>query len=139
MSSANLNLVRSIWADWERGDFSRGDWVYPEIEYMQVDGPEPGSWVGRAAVTEGYRDFVGVWDEFRIEVDEYRQLDNERVLVLFHRTGRGKTSGLQLSQKGAHVYHLRDGRVTRLVTYWDRDRALADLGLAREDAADRPD
>ena len=50
---------------------------------------------------------------------------------------RGKTSGLELgpiSANTAVLFHFRGGKVTRLVIYWDRDHALADLGLASERA-----
>ena len=35
----------------------------------------------------------------------------------------------QISSKGATDFHIRDGKVTRLVPSFDRDRAFADLGL----------
>ena len=137
--SANLDLVRSIFADWERGDFfSSASWAHPEIELVLADGPEPGSWTGLAGMTEGARSRLSPWEYYRFVVDEYRELDDERVLAIFHRSGRGKTSGLDIGQmqaQGAHLFHVRDGKVTRWVAYFDRDRALADLGLAPQDGA----
>ena len=70
-----------------------------------------------------------------VRVDEYRELDDERVLVLYHFFGRGKASGLELGQvrtQAAHVFHVREGQVIKLVIYLDRDRAFADLGLTPE-------
>jgi ketosteroid isomerase-like protein len=134
MESANLDLVRSIYAGWERGDFFHSDeWVHPDIEFLVADGPNPHTWTGLAGMHEGWRDVLGAWEELRPRVDEYRELDHERVLVLFHYGGRGQTSGLELGQlrtHGANVFHVRGGKVTRLVLYWVRERALADLGLA---------
>jgi ketosteroid isomerase-like protein len=72
---------------------------------------------------------LGAWDDFRVEAEEYRPLDEERVLVLTRSRGRGKTSGLEVGQKAAELPHVLDGKVTRFVHYYDRERALADLGL----------
>jgi ketosteroid isomerase-like protein len=130
--SANLDLVRSIFASWERGDFGSAAWADPGIEYVIADGPSPGNWTGLARMAESFRGRLIGWKEFRIEADEYRELDDERVFVLTRSTARGKAGRLVVGQmrvQGAAVFHVRDGKVTRFVTYWDRERALADLGL----------
>jgi ketosteroid isomerase-like protein len=130
--SENLDLVRSIYADWERGDFSSAEWAHPEIEYVIPDGPAPGTWTGIAAMANALHDELRAWEDFRFTSEEYREIDAERVLVLGHYSGRGKTSGVEFGQtqtKAAAVFHIRDGKVTRLVAYWGHDLALADLGL----------
>jgi ketosteroid isomerase-like protein len=135
MSRENVELVRSIYAAWERGDYSSAEWAHPEIDYVHADGPAPGSWRGLTGMAEAFRDFLSAWEELRVEAEEYRELDAERVLVLFHIGGRGKRSGLEARQIrtwGAQLFHVRDGKVTRLVQYFDRAHALADLRLAPE-------
>ena len=136
MSSPNLDLVRSIFAAWERGDYSSTEWAHPEIEYQLVGAPDvSGSWKGVAGMTEAWRRWLSAWEGLGGESGEYRELDDERVLVLSHWTGRGKTSGLELGQlrtRAATVFHVRDNRVIKIVGYFDRDQAFADLGLASE-------
>jgi ketosteroid isomerase-like protein len=133
MAPANLDLVRSIYAAWERGDFSSVAWAHPQIELVSVDGLEPGHRTGLAGMAEAWSGFLSAWDDLRAEAEGYSEIDGERVLVRVHNRGRGKVSGLELGQMhegGANLFHIRDGKVTKLVLYSDHKQALADLGLA---------
>src|SRR5258707_4110271 len=128
--AGNVDFVRSIYAAWERGDFSSAAWAHPDIAFVVNDGPQPGSWSGLAQMAESYRDFLRTWKEgYRVEAEEYRELDDERVLVITRAIGRGKASGLGLAgmpqEGGANVFHIRNGKVTRLVLNFERERALA--------------
>ena len=130
MSQENVEIVRSIFAEWERGDFRSVEWAHPEIAFVAADGPTPGSWTGVAAMDRAWREALGAFDELRAEADAYEDLDHERVLVLMHFSGRGKTSGVDvggIQMNGANLFHIRDGKVTRLVTYWDRRHLPADV------------
>ena len=132
MARGNVELVRSVLAAWERADFRSLSWAHEEIEYVVIGGPEPGKWDGLAAMTASVRDFMSAWEDYGIRAEGFRELDDERVLVLVRLSGRGKASGLEIGDthaRGAEVWHLRDGRVTRLAMYWHRDDALAALGL----------
>jgi ketosteroid isomerase-like protein len=135
VASANVELVRSIFAAFEHGDFTAADWAHPEIEWVMADGPSPAESTGVDGMSLSFREYLSTWDEYREVVEEFRELDDERVLVLSKLGGRGKTSGLELGKMGAktaHVYHLRDGKVTRIVNYIDRERAFADLAISSE-------
>jgi ketosteroid isomerase-like protein len=130
--SKNLDLVRSIYADWEQGDWSVVRWADPEMELVFADGPTRGSWKGLTAVRDGWREFLSSWEDWRIAVEEYRELDEERILVLVRNSGRGRSSGVdvkQIAPQTVNVFHIQDGKVTRLLAYAEVDRALADLGL----------
>jgi ketosteroid isomerase-like protein len=131
--SENLDLVRSIYADWERGDyFRRADWADPHIEFVWADGPDPGSWTGPDEMAKAWSDQLRLFQDYRAVAEEFRELDRERVLVLGHNRGRGKISSAEsgaLGGRSAVLFEIRDGKVARLALYWDRDRALADLGL----------
>ena len=130
--SEHIDLVRSIYAPFERGDYSSAAWADPEIELVFTEGPQRRRAKGLAAAGEAWSDFLRSWEDWRVVVEEYRELDDERVLVLVRRGGRGKTSGLELDgigTEGAQLLHIRDGKITRYVTWADGERAFADLGL----------
>jgi ketosteroid isomerase-like protein len=136
MASANVELVRSIFAAWERADFSSAEWAHPEIEFVIADGPEPVSLNGVAAMQGWFDDFLSAWDGYRLRADDYRELDDERVLALVIASGgRARLSGLELGQQGgggASLFQVRAGKITRVVTYFNRKHGLAEFGLGPE-------
>ena len=128
--SENLDVVRSIYAAWERGDFSSTDWADPAIEFA-LTGGAPGDFSARgiAAMERGWGDFLRQWADLRVHAEEIRPLDDERVLVLDTTHGHGRTSGVEIGGKSATLFHIRENRVARLVNYVNREQGLADLGL----------
>jgi ketosteroid isomerase-like protein len=134
--SDNLELVRRIFRDWERGEYGSSDWADPEIEFLIDTGLDPQRATGIEAMAEAWGAFLDTWEGWRVRVEEFMVLDQGRVLVLLEPAGRAQGSGLEIGQihtKGANVFHIRDGKVKKLHLYLDRKRALADLGLTESD------
>jgi hypothetical protein len=91
--SENLDLVRSIYADWERGDFfSSGDRLHPEIERVSVsvDSFGPVTVRGLAGGTEFMRTLFMDFEDFQ----------------------RGRRSSLQ-TQRRSRQLHFRSGHAQR--------------------------
>jgi ketosteroid isomerase-like protein len=130
--SANLDLVRSIYTTWERGDFSSTEWADPEIEWVRNDGPDPGTWRGLDGMAASSREYMGAWEDMRFEAEEHRELYEGRILVLTRISARGRSSGFEVGQlqaRSAALWQLHAGKVKRIDFWYDSDLALADLGL----------
>jgi len=136
MSQANVEMVKRWVAAFNRRDLDAlMETVIPDFAFLpaMADTIDGNSFQRREGMEAYFVDVDSAWEELRVIYDEYRELDDERILVLTHRSARGKTSGLNLGQvraRAAQLFHVRDGQVTRMVTYFDLDRAVADLGLA---------
>lgn len=132
-ASAKLELVRAIFADWERGDFRRVDWAAPDIELVRPDALLEGELKGLASTAKGWREWLSEWEGFYAKADELRELDAQRVLAFGHMRGRGRMSGADGDTEIVNLFHIENNQVTRLVLYSSRERALADLGMTPDD------
>jgi ketosteroid isomerase-like protein len=136
--SENLELVRSIFAAWAEGDFGSADWADPEIDFVMHGDLTGGEWEGVDEMGEAWATMLRAWERLRAIPEEIRELDDDRVLVFLRNEGRGRGSGIELqgiSTKAANVFTIRDGKVTRLVLYWNREQAIADLGLTDRESS----
>ena len=73
------------------------------------------------------KDMSEDWEDFHIEPDELREIDESRVLILGRMQGRGKASGMEIEAPAAWVCELRDGKVTKVQFYAHEDAARDDL------------
>ena len=132
MSQENVEIVRAICDDFARGDYEGAlEKLDEEIEFV---GPEDliagrRSWHGREGVREGMTSFMGAWNDYHYEVRDMIGC-GEEVMVEGWQRGRGKGSGVEVSESIYTVYSVRDGRVIRYRLFRDRDLALEAAGLS---------
>jgi ketosteroid isomerase-like protein len=83
---------------------------------------------GRDGVRRGFSSWLGTWDSYRFEVRDLIDA-GERVLASGWHTGRGRGSGVDVSEDFFVVWTVRSGRVVGLSMFRDRRAALEAAGL----------
>jgi hypothetical protein len=131
----NLELVRGLYRDWERGDFSSVDWAHPEIELVPHT-PLLKPARGITELGERWRDWLSSFSEWRLDLEELLEVGDE-VVALTRIDTRGKGSGIRFdSIASANVFAFRDGKVVRLELHLDRGPVLERFGIEREASAE---
>jgi uncharacterized protein len=129
MSCENVELVHTILGGWARGDFRAGtDLLAADFEWKQrPDAVEPGSRRG-ASIGTGLRQLFEVWENYRIEAEEYIDA-GDRIVVVGRARGTARGSGMELDQSVCFVWTARNGKLASLESVRDRAGALEAVGL----------
>jgi ketosteroid isomerase-like protein len=130
-AQTNAELLREGYRRFNEGDL---EWVFgqisPEIVWEDAsEMPDARVYRGPAEVRSFLESFGRHWEELRFEPEELTEA-GDSVLVFARVVGRGRSSGAEVDAQVAHLFELRDGRVTRVRTFFDRVQA--------REALDRP-
>lgn len=127
--SNSIETVRTLYRAFARKDLARlREVLHPDVEWIQCAGFPGGD--RRRGAEQVIEKVLGAlrsdWTDFRAPVEEY--IDGGDVVVaLGHYGGTHTGTGRPMTAVFAHVYDVRDGRITRFRQYtdtWEMVRAM---------------
>ena len=133
MSQENVEIVRRVIDVMEAEGFQASLPIFLEAAHPDIELREDPAWPGSATyrgveqVRQVFLDRMDTLD-FDQETEDLLSVD-DKVVALVRWAARGKASGAQGEISMAMVWTIRDGAVTGLEFFLDRDRALEAVGL----------
>jgi ketosteroid isomerase-like protein len=97
---------------------------------LMVGAFESGSFQGREGIAAYFDDIRDAWEHLRVHVGEFRDLADDRVLMLGRVEGRGGLSGIEVDAPLGMLAEFRGDRLRRVSTYLGHEETLKAVGLA---------
>jgi uncharacterized protein len=130
VAEANVEALRRGYEALNRGDLSVVvELLDPDLEWHEpAPSPDAGSHKGRDSFERFFRGWIDSFDGFRVEPEQVVERD-DKLIAIVHQSGRGRTSGVEVDARLAHVWTIEDGRAVRWEAVANIDEALRDSGL----------
>jgi ketosteroid isomerase-like protein len=132
MSGENVETVRRATDAYNRRDVDAAleTWAPDAVlDWSRSRGPEAGVYRGHDRIRAYMREFLGAWDEVRIELDDPVELEDDVVVVENVTYVRGR-DGIESQARSAWLIRFADGLQTSLTLFQARDEALEAARLA---------
>ncbi len=130
MSQENVEIVRAAYDRVNAGLEDPPELFDPDYEFDARDvAPAVGIVRGAEAVQEALREYWDTFEDFHIEFKEALHADEEHVVTAVKDGGRMKGSDAEIWNRLFHVWTFRNGRVLRISSHTDKNRALKAAGL----------
>jgi ketosteroid isomerase-like protein len=103
----------------------------PDFEAVSRDiaeGLAPGG-KGLDGFISAWQEWLAPWERYLVEVDDFIDLGDGRVVVMNRNRGRMRDSEAEVEVVSAAVWTVREGKIARIEFFTDRRVALSALGL----------
>jgi ketosteroid isomerase-like protein len=125
VSEADLDTVRGSYEALNRGDVQSAlEALAPEAVWR--DSPElpgGGEFRGRESLEGFLEDFLAEWRDFHQEIEQ-AVVAGDRLGLVIRLTAVGRSSGIGVDTRYAHVWTMQGGRGVRVDAHRDPDAAL---------------
>lgn len=127
MPEANVDALKRGYAALNRGDLSVvRELLDPEIEWREASpSPDAGTHRGRDSFERFLRGWLESFDEFQVVPEEILEREG-RLIAVVHQTGKGRSSGLRVDARLAHVWTVESGKAVRWEAVAKPEDALGD-------------
>jgi ketosteroid isomerase-like protein len=132
MPEGNIDLVKRLLLAYQQADFPTALTVFDPGVLVYPRSEEPGVeevYSGHEGLFAYLGNWLGQWDDYEAEPVSFRDVPDDRVMVVIAERGHLKKSGITLDQEFAHSFTVSDGRVTEWRMYDSTEQALEELGL----------
>jgi ketosteroid isomerase-like protein len=131
MASANVAIVRRFVDAFNRLDVDALAGEYdPDVELHEWPAaPGARTYRGRDGVRAALDSWLEVWEWMRVEIEDLIET-GDRVLVILFQRAKGRGSEIEVQTRTFNVYTFRDGKVSRIQLFTEREPALEAAGLA---------
>ena len=127
MSHDNLDLVRSLYAAFARGEFPASLVAADAVYVNPAEAVEPGVREGISAFQSAVEKVFEAWETWHMEPEQLTAVGDQVAVVVRYRA-RGRTSGVELDGRESALLTLRDGKVVRYEWFHDPGDALGASG-----------
>jgi ketosteroid isomerase-like protein len=79
-------------------------------------------------VVEEAKRWEEMWSDYRFEVQDLVDA-GDKVVLLYRQVGKAKESGVEVEERAAWVYTLREGKIARVEMFQDRETGLRAAGV----------
>jgi ketosteroid isomerase-like protein len=135
MSRENVEIVRRLYAAAAGRDNDAVYLLYDRGIEWDASRTERGALTGRvvhghAALRKWLREWYGAWEDISDDLEELIDAGGQQVVSVMTQRGRGRGSGIEVHDRIAAVWTVRDGKITRATWFPTREAALEAAGLS---------